>query len=73
MATFHHSNEAFLTGYAHGSITGEYASRREAEVRFPAWDRDQIDSYLNGRDDGVKGDGTRVFAIRAARAAARAA
>lgn len=55
---------AFLTGYDHGHIAGTHASPREATERFPAWNAGQIDAYLNGRDDGVRGDPWRASQLR---------
>lgn len=43
---------AWLLGYVDG-ITGEFASRREAETEFPTFTDDEIGSYLNGRDDAA--------------------
>jgi hypothetical protein len=66
--------EPFLLGWQHGWMTGLYASLAETENfvagekaagRFPADLRsDWVEIYLNGRDDGVKRDTTRVAMIR---------
>ena len=61
-----HTEQAFVTGYNHGHIMGLYCSRRAAESRFPEWSIEQIEAYLNGRDDGVKGDSTRFVFINLA-------
>lgn len=67
------SFEPFLLGWQHGYMTNLPASISEvdkfvvgekAAMRFPADLRsDWTEIYLNGRDDGVKRDTTRVALI----------
>lgn len=60
----------FEVGHAHGLATGLPVSYRQVSGRYPAWSDAQITDYLNGRDDGARGDNFRVKAIRLARARA---
>jgi hypothetical protein len=66
--------EPFLLGWYHGIETKLYASP-EAVANFVEGEKkasrfnadlrpDWIDIYLNGRDDGVKGDRTRVAMMK---------
>jgi hypothetical protein len=55
---------AFALGWRHGNVTRLHCSRREAETYFadvrPDWGSAEMDLYLNGRDDGVRGDRFRL-------------
>lgn len=55
--------QAFVTGYRHGSIRGLVSSPREVYERFPKWATPQVEAYLNGQDDGLKGDATRFVPV----------
>lgn len=69
------SFEPFLLGWQHGYMTDLYSSPAEVERfvaaekaagRFPPDLRsDWVDIYLNGRDDGMKRDLTRVAIMKA--------
>lgn len=56
----------FEMGYRQGRMSGQYVSFRQAQEQFPGWPAEQIDIYLNGRDDGVAGDTSRIDMKRAA-------
>lgn len=56
---------AFLTGYAHGSMSMTHQSPRDAQQRFPKWNQGQVDAYLNGEDDAIACDSWRMVRIRA--------
>ncbi len=47
-----HSPE-WTQGYWQGFLTGSDASYREAALRFPEWNYDQLERYLKGVDDGL--------------------
>lgn len=49
-------SDPFETGLRHGWMTGEYVSHRQVAEQYRDWTVEQIDTYQNGRDDGVAGD-----------------
>lgn len=59
----------FEIGWNHGLITQRECTAREAMERFPGFNSQQIDEYLNGRGDGVRGDSFRIVLIRQQNAA----
>jgi hypothetical protein len=61
-----HRDEPGLRGWLDGHVSRQFVSPREACDLYPAASADWLDAYLNGRDDGVRGDVTRV-AMRADR------
>jgi len=54
------TKDAFRIGFQHGEMTGQHVSPREVSNWSPGWDAAEIEAYLNGRDDGVAGDRTRI-------------
>lgn len=56
----------FETGFRHGVATGLPASARQVAEHYGEITTDDLERYLNGRDDGVAGDGTRITPERAA-------
>ena len=47
---------AFVLGFNSGRKTRQFISRKQAEARNPRMSCDEIESYLNGHDDGVRRD-----------------
>lgn len=47
---------AFCLGFIDGTKTKKFFSRKQAEIKFRGLSNDAIECYLNGRDDGVRGD-----------------
>ena len=51
---------AFVIGFNSGRRTRRFISRKDAEIRNPRMSAEEIESYLNGHDDGVRRDFWRV-------------
>jgi hypothetical protein len=47
---------AFCLGYEDGAFDQKNISRRQVETDRPSLFDYEIDAYLNGHDDGVRGD-----------------
>lgn len=56
----------FEAGFRQGRASGQPVSRRQVAEHFPEYSDDDLTAYLNGRDDGISGDNTRMPAERAA-------
>jgi len=65
-----YGNAAFIAGYQHGRRAADLFSphappddafwtARQVATLFPAFDDDQIAAYLNGQEDGLRGDAWR--------------
>jgi hypothetical protein len=54
----------FCAGFMDGRRTRVFFSRKQAEAKYPRANSEQINAYLNGRDDGVQRDTFRYDLIR---------
>lgn len=50
----------FGTGWYHGAVSKRHVSARQVLDRYPEMTSEQVELYLNGRDDGVSGDTSRL-------------
>jgi len=50
---------AFVLGYLDGRKSRRFISIRQAQRKFSGLPAAAIECYLNGHDDGVRGDDTR--------------
>lgn len=46
----------YQQGFFDGDRTGQYCRPQDVAHRFPDWDEDQIELYMNARDDAVSGE-----------------
>ena len=52
---------AFMLGWQDGAKAKRHITRRQAERTLAGWAPDATEAYLNGHDDGVKGDRFRYW------------
>lgn len=52
--------EAFACGWDEGAKGTAAETAREAGARYPEFTSDEVTAYLNGADDGAKGDRFRL-------------
>jgi hypothetical protein len=57
------SKAAFLMGFQDGQRDKTYYSAHQVLHRFPDWPDENVATYLNGLDDGIKGDDYRIAPI----------